>query len=101
MTDGIAAPDAVVITDQRTPQQTYERPASAFVSQFLGKTNDFAATVDRTRQLIEERPGNLAMRLKDVLELLPEDGQRRSRGEAHQLMMGEEAFTADWIAKHH
>src|SRR5437762_3597969 len=31
-----------------TPQQTYERPASAFVSQFLGKTNDFAATIDRT-----------------------------------------------------
>jgi putative spermidine/putrescine transport system ATP-binding protein len=31
-----------------TPQETYERPASAFVSQFLGKTNDFAATVDRT-----------------------------------------------------
>ena len=31
-----------------TPQETYERPASAFVSQFLGKTNDFAATVERT-----------------------------------------------------
>jgi putative spermidine/putrescine transport system ATP-binding protein len=31
-----------------TPQETYERPASAFVSQFLGKTNDFAATIDRT-----------------------------------------------------
>ena len=32
------------------------------------------ATVDRTRQLIDERPGNLAMRLKDVMELLPEEG---------------------------
>jgi putative spermidine/putrescine transport system ATP-binding protein len=31
-----------------TPQETYEQPASAFVSQFLGKTNDFAATIDRT-----------------------------------------------------
>jgi len=31
-----------------TPQETYERPASAFVAQFLGKTNDFAATIDRT-----------------------------------------------------
>ena len=31
-----------------TPQETYEKPASAFVSQFLGKTNDFAATVDGT-----------------------------------------------------
>ncbi len=32
------------------------------------------ATVDRAKQLIEERPGNLAMRLKDVLELLPDEG---------------------------
>src|SRR6266851_2379471 len=32
------------------------------------------ATVDRTKQLIEERPGSLAMRLKDVMELLPEEG---------------------------
>jgi carbamoyl-phosphate synthase large subunit len=32
------------------------------------------ATVDRARQLLEERPGNLAMRLTDVLEVLPEEG---------------------------
>jgi putative spermidine/putrescine transport system ATP-binding protein len=31
-----------------TPQEVYERPASAFVAQFLGKTNEFRATVDRT-----------------------------------------------------
>jgi carbamoyl-phosphate synthase large subunit len=31
-------------------------------------------TVDRAKQLIEERPGNLAMRLTDVLDLLPEEG---------------------------
>jgi putative spermidine/putrescine transport system ATP-binding protein len=31
-----------------TPQDVYERPASAFVAQFLGKTNEFAAVVDRT-----------------------------------------------------
>jgi putative spermidine/putrescine transport system ATP-binding protein len=31
-----------------TPQEVYERPASAFVAQFLGKTNELAATVDRT-----------------------------------------------------
>ncbi len=31
-------------------------------------------TVDRARQLFEERPGNLAMRLTDVIELLPEEG---------------------------
>ena len=32
------------------------------------------ATVDRTKQLLEERPGHLAMRLTDVIELLPEEG---------------------------
>jgi carbamoyl-phosphate synthase large subunit len=31
-------------------------------------------TVDRTKQLLEERPGNLAMRLTDVVELLPAEG---------------------------
>ncbi|BAM88189.1 ABC transporter ATP-binding subunit [Bradyrhizobium oligotrophicum S58] len=31
-----------------TPQEVYEQPASAFVAQFLGKTNEFAATVART-----------------------------------------------------
>jgi carbamoyl-phosphate synthase large subunit len=30
-------------------------------------------TVDRTRQLLEERPGSLAMRLTDVLQVLPDD----------------------------
>jgi carbamoyl-phosphate synthase large subunit len=32
------------------------------------------ATVDRLKQLTDDRPGNLAMRLKDVMELLPEEG---------------------------
>src|ERR671935_747047 len=32
------------------------------------------ATADRGRQLVEERPGNLAMRLTEVLELLPDEG---------------------------
>jgi carbamoyl-phosphate synthase large subunit len=32
------------------------------------------ASIDRTKQLLDERPGNLAMRLKDVVELLPEEG---------------------------
>ena len=32
------------------------------------------ASIDRTRQLLDERPGNLSMRLKDVIELLPEEG---------------------------
>ncbi|TPQ51430.1 ABC transporter ATP-binding protein [Prosthecomicrobium hirschii] len=29
-----------------TPQETYERPASAFVANFLGKTNEFAGTIE-------------------------------------------------------
>jgi carbamoyl-phosphate synthase large subunit len=32
------------------------------------------ATVDRAKQLFEERPGSLAMRLEDVLDLLPAEG---------------------------
>jgi carbamoyl-phosphate synthase large subunit len=32
------------------------------------------ASVDRAKQLLDERPGNLALRLKDVVELLPEEG---------------------------
>jgi carbamoyl-phosphate synthase large subunit len=32
------------------------------------------ATVDRAKQLLDERPGHLAMRLTDVVELLPEEG---------------------------
>src|SRR5213592_1222337 len=32
------------------------------------------ASVDRAKQLLEERPGNLAMRIDDVLALLPDEG---------------------------
>src|SRR5438105_93571 len=52
--EAMSLSDRIVVMSQGrieqigTPQQTYERPASAFVSQFLGKTNDFAATVERT-----------------------------------------------------
>src|SRR5260370_9399440 len=51
--EAMSLSDRIVVMSQGrieqigTPQQTYERPASAFVSRFLGKTNDFAATVDR------------------------------------------------------
>src|SRR5438105_15871255 len=31
------------------------------------------ATVDRAKQLFEERPGSVAMRLTEALEILPED----------------------------
>ncbi|KJC60912.1 ABC transporter ATP-binding protein [Bradyrhizobium sp. LTSPM299] len=52
--EAMSLSDRIVVMSQGrieqigTPQDTYERPASAFVSQFLGKTNDFAATIDRT-----------------------------------------------------
>src|SRR5436305_9260296 len=52
--EAMALSDRIVVMNQGraeqigTPQETYEKPASAFVSQFLGKTNDFAATIDRT-----------------------------------------------------
>src|ERR1700730_2311908 len=51
--EAMSLSDRIVVMSQGrieqigTPQETYERPASAFVSQFLGKTNDFAATIDR------------------------------------------------------
>ena len=52
--EAMSLSDRIVVMNQGrieqigSPQETYERPASAFVSQFLGKTNDFAATIDRT-----------------------------------------------------
>ena len=52
--EAMSLSDRIVVMSQGrieqigTPQETYERPASAFVSQFLGKTNDFAATIDPT-----------------------------------------------------
>src|SRR5213083_1253354 len=52
--EAMSLSDRIVVMSQGrieqigTPQDTYERPASAFVSQFLGKTNDFAATIDRS-----------------------------------------------------
>src|SRR5438132_1071963 len=61
--EAMSLSDRIVVMSQGrieqigTPQETYERPASAFVSQFLGKTNDFAATVDRT---VAPAPANAA-----------------------------------------
>ncbi|WKA26434.1 ABC transporter ATP-binding protein [Bradyrhizobium roseum] len=52
--EAMSLSDRIVVMSQGrieqigTPQETYERPASAFVSQFLGKTNDFAATIAPT-----------------------------------------------------
>jgi putative spermidine/putrescine transport system ATP-binding protein len=53
--EAMSLSDRIVVMSQGkieqigTPQETYERPASAFVSQFLGKTNDFAATITSAR----------------------------------------------------
>ena len=53
-TEAMSLSDRIVVMSKGrieqigSPQDVYDRPASAFVSQFLGKTNDFAATVDRT-----------------------------------------------------
>src|SRR5881392_3081239 len=52
--EAMSLSDRIVVMSQGrieqigTPQQTYERPVSAFVSQFLGKTNDFAGMIDPT-----------------------------------------------------
>jgi putative spermidine/putrescine transport system ATP-binding protein len=54
--EAMSLSDRIVVMSQGrieqigTPQETYERPASAFVSQFLGKTNDFTAHIDRIAQ---------------------------------------------------
>jgi putative spermidine/putrescine transport system ATP-binding protein len=51
--EAMSLSDRIVVMSQGrieqigTPQETYEKPASAFVSQFLGKTNDFPGTIDR------------------------------------------------------
>ena len=52
--EAMALSDRIVVMNQGrveqigTPQETYERPASAFVSHFLGKTNEFAAEIERS-----------------------------------------------------
>ena len=50
--EAMALADRIVVMNRGqveqigTPQETYERPASAFVSNFLGKTNEFAGQAD-------------------------------------------------------
>jgi putative spermidine/putrescine transport system ATP-binding protein len=52
-TEAMALSDRIVVMNKGrieqigTPHETYEHPASAFVSQFLGKTNEFRGEVDR------------------------------------------------------
>jgi putative spermidine/putrescine transport system ATP-binding protein len=45
LSDRIVLMNKGVIEQVGTPLDTYERPASAFVAQFLGKTNEFAGAV--------------------------------------------------------
>ena len=55
----------------------YPQQAVCFKPVFSSGSRGFRvidATVDRARQLLEERPGALAMRLTDVVELLPDEG---------------------------
>ncbi|PRD44881.1 ABC transporter ATP-binding protein [Phyllobacterium phragmitis] len=50
-TEAMALSDRIVVMNKGrieqigTPHETYEHPASAFVSQFLGKTNEFSAEI--------------------------------------------------------
>ena len=45
LSDRIVVMNKGVIEQVGTPLDTYERPASAFVAQFLGKTNEFAGSI--------------------------------------------------------
>lgn len=53
-TEAMALSDRIVVMSKGrieqigTPHETYERPASPFVSQFLGKTNEFSGEIIRT-----------------------------------------------------
>ncbi|WP_420963624.1 ABC transporter ATP-binding protein [Brucella sp. IR073] len=56
-TEAMALSDRIVVMSKGrieqigTPQETYERPSSAFVSQFLGKTNEFPGEI-RAQKLV-------------------------------------------------
>ena len=59
--EAMALSDRIVVMNQGrveqigTPQETYERPASAFVSHFLGKTNEFCGRDRAQRTLAAAR----------------------------------------------
>jgi putative spermidine/putrescine transport system ATP-binding protein len=48
LSDRIVVMNAGRVEQIGTPQETYERPASAFVSNFLGKTNEFLGEIRHT-----------------------------------------------------
>jgi spermidine/putrescine transport system ATP-binding protein len=70
MSDRIAVMNEGVVEQQATPQELYERPASAFVAGFIGTSNLLDLRVD------ERSSGVLAMRLGDSHRILaPDDGK--------------------------
>jgi spermidine/putrescine transport system ATP-binding protein len=70
MSDRIAVMHNGVVEQQASPQELYERPASAFVAGFIGTSNLLDLRVD------ERAAGVLAMRLGDSQRILaPDDGQ--------------------------
>jgi len=79
---GLRAPASRRVTGGRALAQAaeelgYPERAVCFKPVFGSGSRGFRvldATVDRAKQLLEERPGTLAMRLTDVVELLPQEG---------------------------
>ena len=70
MSDRIAVMNNGIVEQQASPQELYERPASAFVAGFIGTSNLLDLRVD------ERETGILAMRLGDSHRILaPDDGQ--------------------------
>lgn len=57
--DRIVVMNKGVIEQVGTPYETYGRPATAFVAHFLGKTNEFAGTVEINAGVAGVRVGGL------------------------------------------
>ena len=79
---GVPAPDFRRVRGSREVESAArelgypERPV-CFKPVFSSGSRGFRVldpTVDRARQLLEERPGSVAMRLEEAVELLPDDG---------------------------
>jgi carbamoylphosphate synthase large subunit len=79
---GVPAPDFRRVTgaagvDAAARELGYPDRAVCFKPVFSSGSRGFRVldpTVDRAKQLLEERPGAVAMRLEEALELLPDDG---------------------------
>ena len=79
---GVPAPEFRRVTgrggvDRAARELGYPERSLCFKPVFSSGSRGFRVldpTVDRAKQLLEERPGSVAMRLEEALELLPEDG---------------------------